>query len=87
MGELVKKQLKYTGMLQTIQMRREGFPVRLEWAELLQRYQGIAFPFSANFGNSKEKAIQLMKRAQEQQEVVRKEKNLVGVGLSCLLRA
>eukprot|EP01147_Barroeca_monosierra_P010244 gene10244-2400_t len=71
-GELVKKQLKYTGMLQTIQMRREGFPVRLDWHELLQRYQGIIFPFSSNFGDSKHHAIQLMKGAQEKQEEIRK---------------
>ncbi|EGD81714.1 hypothetical protein PTSG_02425 [Salpingoeca rosetta] len=75
-GELVKKQLKYTGMLQTIEMRREGFPVRLEWGELLQRYQGIAFPFSASYGNSKDMAIKLMKTAQAKQEEIRKEKKL-----------
>ena len=34
---IVLKQMQYTGMLQTIKMRREGFSVRMTFEELISR--------------------------------------------------
>mmetsp|Transcript_22310 Transcript_22310/g.67062 ORF Transcript_22310/g.67062 Transcript_22310/m.67062 type:complete len:2536 (-) Transcript_22310:70-7677(-) len=42
--DMVETQLRYTGVCETIRIRRDGFPVRLEFAEFLTRYQIIAFP-------------------------------------------
>ena len=43
--ELVLRQLTYTGMLQTVKMRREGFPFRIPFAEFFQSYYGLVYPF------------------------------------------
>jgi myosin-3 len=40
----VLKQLKYTGLLETTRIRREGYPSRLTFEEFLSRYRFIAFP-------------------------------------------
>ena len=39
----VAEQLKYTGMLETIRIRREGFAVRLPFAEFLEQYGSVVF--------------------------------------------
>ncbi len=36
-GPIVQRQLKYTGVLETIKIRRQGFPTRLLYADFLQR--------------------------------------------------
>ncbi|XP_033103170.1 myosin-IIIb-like [Anneissia japonica] len=41
--QLVVRQLRYTGVLETTRIRREGFPTRLLFAEFLRRYKFIAF--------------------------------------------
>lgn len=43
--ELVLKQLKYTGVLETTRIRREGFPCRMPFKEFCAQYYGIAFYF------------------------------------------
>jgi hypothetical protein len=35
---------RYTGVSETIRIRRDGYPVRLDFAEFVTRYQMIAFP-------------------------------------------
>ena len=37
-GRYVTAQLKYTGVLETIRIRREGFAVRLTFGDFLRRY-------------------------------------------------
>ncbi|PIK40604.1 putative myosin-IIIa isoform X2 [Apostichopus japonicus] len=44
--ELVLRQLRYNGVLETIRIRREGFPVRLMFAEFFKRYKILAFPLT-----------------------------------------
>ncbi|XP_062521187.1 myosin-IIIb-like [Corticium candelabrum] len=45
--QFVLKQLRYTGLLETTRIRRQGYPSRLTFAEFLQRYGFIAFPSTA----------------------------------------
>ncbi|XP_072026265.1 myosin-IIIb-like [Amphiura filiformis] len=45
-GPIVQRQLKYTGVLETIRIRRQGFPTRLIYADFLQRYKFICFPMT-----------------------------------------
>ncbi|XP_033640146.1 myosin-IIIb-like isoform X1 [Asterias rubens] len=45
--KLVQRQLQYTGVLETIKIRRMGFPSRLVFADFIRRYKFIAFPLSA----------------------------------------
>ena len=44
-GPIVQRQLKYTGVLETIKIRRQGFPSRLPIADFLQRYNMFVFCF------------------------------------------
>ncbi|XP_038052103.1 myosin-IIIb-like [Patiria miniata] len=45
---LVQRQLQYTGVLETIKIRRMGFPSRLNFADFIRRYKFIGFPLSAS---------------------------------------
>lgn len=45
-AEMVLRQLTYTGMLQTVQMRREGFPHRVKFDEFHKMYAGIVMDFT-----------------------------------------
>jgi len=46
--ELVTKQLRYTGMLETTRIRREGYSYRPTFEDFLKRYKVLGFPFSSN---------------------------------------
>lgn len=37
MGEYVRSQLSYTGILQTVEIRKQGYPLRLTFVEFLTR--------------------------------------------------
>jgi myosin III len=41
--DLVETQLHYTGVLETVRIRREGYATRLEFAEFVRRYQVLGF--------------------------------------------
>eukprot|EP00041_Stephanoeca_diplocostata_P037667 m.1434728 g.1434728 ORF g.1434728 m.1434728 type:complete len:1628 (-) comp25081_c2_seq18:2295-7178(-) len=42
-GDLVMVQLKYTGMLETTRIRRDGYAVRPPWEEFIKRFGALAF--------------------------------------------
>lgn len=42
--ELIVTQLRYTGVCETIRIRKEGYPIRLDFSEFMNRYQILAFP-------------------------------------------
>ena len=48
--KLVMEQLRYSGMLETISIRRAGFPIRIKFATFLDRYEialkGFLYTFS-----------------------------------------
>jgi myosin heavy subunit len=44
--EEVKRQLQYTGVMETVRIRREGFAIRLFFDEFLARYLLIQYTFS-----------------------------------------
>ena len=44
--DMVLRQLRYTGVMQTIRIRRMGYPVRLDFGEFVRRYQILAFALS-----------------------------------------
>ena len=45
---LVTKQLKYTGMLETTRIRKEGYPIRPTFEDFMFRYKLLGFYLSAN---------------------------------------
>eukprot|EP00054_Salpingoeca_dolichothecata_P019795 m.123420 g.123420 ORF g.123420 m.123420 type:complete len:1850 (+) comp23389_c0_seq2:1097-6646(+) len=45
-AEKVGTQLKYAGVLETVRIRRDGYPVRLPFEEFVTRYQVLAFPMT-----------------------------------------
>lgn len=44
--KLVAQQLKYTGIMETVRIRHDGFPVRLEFHVFLGRFVTIRVVFS-----------------------------------------
>lgn len=50
--DIVSQQLRYTGVLETVRIRRDGYPVRLEFAEFCRRYQLLAFSATQDIPDS-----------------------------------
>lgn len=46
--DMVTKQLRYTGMLETTRIRKEGYAFRPTFNDFLHRYKALGFPFSAS---------------------------------------
>jgi myosin-3 len=46
--DLVTRQLRYTGMLETTRIRKEGYSHRPAFQDFIDRYKIIAFPLMAN---------------------------------------
>jgi hypothetical protein len=70
--ELVMRQLTYTGMLQTVQMRREGYPFRIAFDEFWTAYHGIVFDFSHPGKGTAATCTELLTKLEEHVEEVRK---------------
>ncbi|EDQ90934.1 uncharacterized protein MONBRDRAFT_15767, partial [Monosiga brevicollis MX1] len=51
--EFVLRQLQYTGVMQTVEIRKEGFPVRLDFDEFVRRYQVLGYRPGALLEESK----------------------------------
>eukprot|EP00039_Didymoeca_costata_P004597 m.74616 g.74616 ORF g.74616 m.74616 type:complete len:1195 (+) comp12471_c0_seq4:172-3756(+) len=56
-------QLRYTGMLETVRIRREGYALRLTFAEFMRRYSIIKFPYSATPSPTGASVSEILKKA------------------------
>lgn len=45
--EYVLQQLRYTGVLETVRIRREGYSARLAFSDFLKRFGFLAFPYTS----------------------------------------
>lgn len=70
---LVLRQLTYTGMLQTVKMRREGFPFRIEFGLFFDTYHGIIFDFLCPMKGNAQTCTELLERLEEKVEARRQE--------------
>ncbi|QQP52733.1 Myosin 3, partial [Caligus rogercresseyi] len=61
-SDYLMKQLKYSGIFQTVQIRQVGFPCRLTFAEFLRRYCFLGFSFDERVVATKENCQILMLR-------------------------
>ena len=52
--EDLKKQMTYSGILETVKARKIGFPVRLSFGEFLRRYCFLGFSFDERVVATKE---------------------------------
>ncbi|KAJ3612778.1 hypothetical protein NHX12_019036 [Muraenolepis orangiensis] len=60
--EVVINQLRYSGMLETVKIRRAGFPVRRTFKDFLLRYKIISKGKVASSGDDKKKNMDLLTR-------------------------
>ncbi|XP_071512051.1 myosin-IIIb-like [Diadema antillarum] len=61
--ELVLRQLRYTGVLETIRIRRSGYPTRLQFPDFLYRYKFIAFPLTSEVPGNPKLCKQVLEKA------------------------
>jgi myosin-3 len=62
-SELIMRQLKYTGMLETTRIRREGYSARPTFADFIKRYKVLGFPCAASVSETAESCRQIMVKA------------------------
>eukprot|EP00038_Savillea_parva_P002259 m.112345 g.112345 ORF g.112345 m.112345 type:complete len:1310 (-) comp10779_c2_seq1:47-3976(-) len=72
--KMVLRQLTYTGMLQTVKMRREGYPFRIPFGEFFSSYHGIVFDFSMNQKGNAALCTELLEKLEEKVEAQRAER-------------
>jgi myosin heavy subunit len=72
--EMVLRQLTYTGMLQTVKMRREGYPFRIPFAEFFNSYHGTVFEFSTHVKGNAATCTELLERLEAAVEQQRSER-------------
>ncbi|XP_030829634.1 myosin-IIIb isoform X1 [Strongylocentrotus purpuratus] len=61
--ELVLRQLRYTGVLETIRIRKSGYPTRLQFSDFQHRYKFIGFPLTADIDVHPKKCKQILEAA------------------------
>lgn len=60
---LVMRQLSYTGMLETIRIRKQGYPSRPKFKDFVYRYKVLGFPCRAQVAPTAESCRQILSRA------------------------
>lgn len=63
--DLVAKQLRYCGMLETTRIRKEGFPQRPTFQDFLDRYKVLGFGFAAKPPANAESCAKILAKAQQ----------------------
>eukprot|EP00730_Choanoeca_flexa_P004849 TRINITY_DN11819_c4_g2_i6.p1 TRINITY_DN11819_c4_g2~~TRINITY_DN11819_c4_g2_i6.p1 ORF type:complete len:949 (+),score=327.87 TRINITY_DN11819_c4_g2_i6:88-2934(+) len=63
-GELVKNQLRYTGMLETTRIRKEGYAVRPTFGDFLHRYQSLTYAWNIGQAANAAACRMLLEKAQ-----------------------
>lgn len=61
--EYTKRQLRYTGMLDTTRIRREGYPQRPNFGDFLERYKIIGHPMSKQIAPTGPNCAEILKHA------------------------
>jgi myosin-3 len=60
---LVYRQLSYTGMLETIRIRKQGYPSRPKFKDFVYRYKVLGFPCRADVKGSAQSCRQILEKA------------------------
>jgi myosin heavy subunit len=68
---MVLQQLTYTGMLQTVKMRREGYPFRISFVEFFNSYHGIVMDFSSPVRGTQQSCKELLTKLEAHVEGIR----------------
>eukprot|EP00730_Choanoeca_flexa_P015232 TRINITY_DN6949_c0_g1_i1.p1 TRINITY_DN6949_c0_g1~~TRINITY_DN6949_c0_g1_i1.p1 ORF type:complete len:1011 (+),score=340.43 TRINITY_DN6949_c0_g1_i1:324-3035(+) len=74
--KMVLQQLQYTGMLETIRIRREGFAVRMSFVDVLEAYSGVVFDFHNKLHPTRANAQRFMEAVEVKQRTLCEQKNL-----------
>ncbi|XP_041375426.1 chitin synthase chs-2-like [Gigantopelta aegis] len=62
--DLVMNQLRYTGVLQIAQIRRDGFAIRLPFSDFVTRYKEIAFPAEESVPSNRHSVQTILEKAE-----------------------
>ncbi|XP_064389484.1 myosin-IIIb-like isoform X3 [Halichondria panicea] len=73
-ADKVMVQLRYTGVLETTRIRREGFSHRIPFDDFLERYKVISYPLSGRVSPSPTNCVQLLMQAGLEKWVIGKTK-------------
>lgn len=76
---LVLRQLTYTGMLQTVKMRREGYPFRIPFAEFYGSFYGLVFPFNNPQKGNAQNCKELLTKLEEKIDAERAESGITSL--------
>jgi len=60
---LVYRQLSYTGMLETIRIRKQGYPSRPKFKDFVYRYKVLGFPCRADVPGTAQSCRQILEKA------------------------
>ncbi|EDQ90868.1 uncharacterized protein MONBRDRAFT_20283, partial [Monosiga brevicollis MX1] len=75
---MVMKQLKYTGMLQTIEIRKDGYPNRPSFKQFIDTYRGAVFDFTKPMDYTSANCTRILQKAEEKQREVAAANKLTG---------
>jgi myosin heavy subunit len=65
---MVLQQLQYTGMLETIRIRREGFAVRMPFEDVIGAYRGAVFEFHKVLHPTRQNVQKLLEACEAKQQ-------------------
>eukprot|EP00730_Choanoeca_flexa_P004847 TRINITY_DN11819_c4_g1_i5.p1 TRINITY_DN11819_c4_g1~~TRINITY_DN11819_c4_g1_i5.p1 ORF type:complete len:1165 (+),score=413.54 TRINITY_DN11819_c4_g1_i5:208-3702(+) len=77
-SEQVMKQLKYTGMLQTIEIRKDGYPNRPNFREFIETYKGAVFDFTAKMDWHAANCRKILEKAEAKQKEIAQAQGMKG---------
>lgn len=59
-AEMVLRQMRYNGLLATVQIRRQGYPNRLKHEALFEKFQGLVYNYTAVLAADQRSSSELM---------------------------
>jgi hypothetical protein len=78
--EMVLRQMRYNGVVSTVQIRRQGYPNRLPHASLFDKFQGLIYNYTTGPDPTQDSSTLLLEKLTELSETMKASKKLVHSG-------